>query len=127
MSRPWDSRWRHLPSLHLSRGPKSLNGLAVGIWLIGTLRPSRWHGGSSIACGINHGILDRDKFLPVAQKSWAGLANCLADDGKVQWGQLVGDRPAAVQEADTHEYVTGTFLLAASEIYKLAPRNNREE
>jgi hypothetical protein len=37
----------------------------------------------------------------------------------VQWGQDVGDRPVLVKKEDSHEYVTGTFLLAASEVYKL--------
>jgi hypothetical protein len=37
------------------------------------------------------------------------------------WGQRVGDRPALIKQSDTHEYVSGIFLLAASEVYKLNP------
>jgi hypothetical protein len=37
----------------------------------------------------------------------------------VQWGQPVGDRPALVKEALTHEYVSGTFLLAGSEMLRM--------
>ena len=40
-------------------------------------------------------------------------------EGQVQWGQPVGDRPVSLQQAQTHEYVTGTFLLAGSEMLKL--------
>jgi len=35
------------------------------------------------------------------------------------WGQLVGDQPVNLSKDDSHEYVTGTFLLAASEMYKM--------
>jgi hypothetical protein len=44
----------------------------------------------------------------------------VSGDGKVLFGQNVGDRPALVKREDSHEYVTGTFLLAASEMFKLA-------
>jgi hypothetical protein len=40
-------------------------------------------------------------------------------DGQVQWGQPVGDRPVNLQQSQTHEYVTGTLLLAGSEMLKL--------
>ena len=39
--------------------------------------------------------------------------------GMVQWGQQVGDRPSDTQRAESHEYVTGAFLLAASEVLRL--------
>jgi unsaturated rhamnogalacturonyl hydrolase len=72
-----------------------------------------------IAWGINNGILNRDDFLPVIEKSWNALVSAISDQGKVQWGQMVGASPYKVSKEDSHEYVTGTFLLAASEIYKL--------
>lgn len=78
-----------------------------------------------VAWGINHGLFDRAAYLPVAEKAWAGLVKGVRADGKVQWGQLVGDRPAAVTEDHTHEYVTGTFLLAGSEMYRLAPPTSK--
>ena len=73
----------------------------------------------ALAWGINNGILDRDTYLPVVQKGWAGLVRSVSAEGKVQWGQLVGDRPVAVKQEHSHEYVTGTFLLAGSEVLKL--------
>ena len=73
-----------------------------------------------MAWGINHGLLDRATYLPVVQKAWAGLARCVTAEGQVQWGQPVGDRPVHLQQTQTHEYVTGTFLLAGSEMLKLA-------
>ena len=73
----------------------------------------------AMAWGINHGVLDRATYLPVVEKAWAGLVKNVSPEGKVLWGQLVGDRPVPVKAEDTHEYVTGTFLLAASEMLKL--------
>ncbi|MGN6555329.1 MAG: glycoside hydrolase family 88/105 protein [Verrucomicrobiota bacterium] len=75
----------------------------------------------SIAWGINHGLLDRETYLPVVQKAWRGLVQSVSPEGKVQWGQPVGDSPAAVRSELTHEYVTGAFLLAGSEMFRLAP------
>lgn len=72
-----------------------------------------------LAWGINQGLLDRNEFLPVVEKAWAALVSAVAGDGKVQWGQPVGSAPYKVLKEDTHEFVSGTFLLAASEVYKL--------
>ena len=70
--------------------------------------------------GVREGVLDPTAYLPVVKKAWVGLAGCVSEEGKVQWGQTVGDRPAAVQREDTHEYVTGAFLLAGSQVFRLA-------
>ncbi len=78
-----------------------------------------------IAWGMNQGLLDRATYLRVAEKAWTGLVQSVRADGKVQWGQLVGDRPAIVAEDNTHEYVTGTFLLAGSEMYRLATATSK--
>jgi rhamnogalacturonyl hydrolase YesR len=72
-----------------------------------------------IAWGINHGLLDRATYEPIVRKAWAGLVKSVSADGQVQWGQPVGDRPVSLQQSQTHEYVTGTFLLAGSEMLKL--------
>ena len=72
-----------------------------------------------ITYGVNNGFLDRDEYLPVIKKGWKSVCDEISDEGKVQWGQLVGDQPVNLKKEHSHEYVTGTFLLAASEIYKL--------
>ncbi|MEP7109363.1 MAG: glycoside hydrolase family 88 protein [Ferruginibacter sp.] len=76
-----------------------------------------------IAWGINNGILNREEYLPIVKKSWAGLVSVVSSEGKVQWGQLVGTGPYKILQEDSHEYVSGIFLLAASEMYKM---NSRE-
>ncbi|MGO8733218.1 MAG: glycoside hydrolase family 105 protein [Terriglobia bacterium] len=73
-----------------------------------------------LAWGINHGVLNRKEYLPAVEKAWAGLTQSLSPEGKILWGQPVDDRPHLVTSESTHEYVTGTFLLSGSEIYKLA-------
>jgi rhamnogalacturonyl hydrolase YesR len=73
-----------------------------------------------LAWGVRNRLLDRDVFLPVVKRAWTGLVSCVNAEGKIEWGQLVGDRPVAVKREDSHEYVTGAFLLAASEVLKLA-------
>ena len=73
----------------------------------------------AMAWGIRNGILDQEIYLPVVKKAWAGLAASISPEGMVQWGQQVGDRPQTTGQSQTHEYVTGTFLLAASEVLRL--------
>jgi unsaturated rhamnogalacturonyl hydrolase len=72
-----------------------------------------------LAYGINTGLLDRNEYLPIVEKAWKSVYTAVSDEGKVQWGQRVGDRPVMIKMEDSHEFVSGTFLLAASEVYKL--------
>ena len=72
------------------------------------------------AWGIRNGVLESSLYLPVVKNAWAGLVRSVSSDGKVLWGERIGDRPARVEHEDSHEYVTGAFLLAASEVYLLA-------
>ncbi|MCU0784401.1 MAG: glycoside hydrolase family 88 protein [Verrucomicrobia bacterium] len=46
-----------------------------------------------MAWGIRNDLLDHDTYLPVVKKAWAGLASCVSPEGRIRWGQLVGDRP----------------------------------
>jgi unsaturated rhamnogalacturonyl hydrolase len=73
-----------------------------------------------LAWGINHGFLDRATYLPSVRKAWAGLSSNVSPEGKVLWGQQVDGQPNLLKRESTHEYVTGTFLLAGSEVYRLA-------
>jgi rhamnogalacturonyl hydrolase YesR len=72
-----------------------------------------------LAWGVNHAVLDRKQYHQPIVKAFRGLVRSVSPEGKVQWGQLVDDQPNAAKRESTHEYVTGTFLLAASEVYKL--------
>ena len=80
-----------------------------------------------ITWGINNGILDRERFLPVARRAWTALASVVNEDGKVGWSQPAGGGPGKVAEADTSKFGTGIFLLAASEIHLLIKnKGNRQ-
>jgi rhamnogalacturonyl hydrolase YesR len=50
---------------------------------------------------------------------WSALYNGIGEDGRVLWGQKVGGGPYTIEKESTHEYVTGAFLLADSEMLKL--------
>ncbi|MDR1483265.1 MAG: glycoside hydrolase family 88 protein [Planctomycetaceae bacterium] len=77
------------------------------------------------AYGVNNGILEKDIYLPVVEKGWKVLCESVSDEGKLQWGQHVGDRPVFIKQEDSHEYVSGTFLLAASEVYQLSQQSDK--
>jgi unsaturated rhamnogalacturonyl hydrolase len=72
------------------------------------------------AWGIRHRLLDRRRYLPIVQKSYAALAAAVSPEGIVEWGQQVDAQPHPTQRSSTHEYVTGAFLLASGEVYRLA-------
>lgn len=73
-----------------------------------------------LAWGINRGLLNRSEYQPAMVRAWAGLCRHVTSEGMVQRGQQVGDQPTLVKQESTHEYVTGTFLLAGSEMYSFA-------
>ena len=72
-----------------------------------------------IAWGVNNGILDRERFLPVVKNGWAALASVVNKEGAVTWNQPPGGGPGMVKETDSTEYGSGIFLLAASEIIQI--------
>jgi rhamnogalacturonyl hydrolase YesR len=84
-----------------------------------------------IAWGINHKILDSATYIPVVTKAWNAIAdNCvhpLTDNAILGYAQGSGDRPSSSQPVsystipDFPDYPVGIFLLAGSEVYKLAP------
>ncbi|MCD4697821.1 MAG: glycoside hydrolase family 88 protein [Bacteroidales bacterium] len=73
----------------------------------------------AISWGINNGFLNREQYMHVVDKSWSALYHVVDENGKVCWGQLVSRDPGNVNKTDSHEYVSGAFLLAASEVLKL--------
>lgn len=74
----------------------------------------------ALAWGINQRFLDRETYLPVVMKAWQGLTRCIHKDGKLGWVQPVDGKPRPALPETTHEYAVGLFLLAGSEVLKLA-------
>lgn len=73
----------------------------------------------ALAYGINSGLLDRAKYLPVVLKGWEALEKAVFPDGKLGWVQPVGLDPQKITMEMTDVYGVGAFLMAGSEIYKL--------
>jgi len=80
-----------------------------------------------LAWGINTGILERESYLPVLIKSWDALYHAVDENGKVCRGQDVARAPGNVSKSDSREFVSGAFLLAASEVYKLSLNQFKKE
>jgi rhamnogalacturonyl hydrolase YesR len=102
-----------------------------GSWRTGLLAPEEYdlpeNSGSaffaySLAWGINQGILDRKKFEPVVQKAWAGLVSHIYADGRLGCIQPIGAAPGPFKPSSSYVFGVGGFLLAASEVDKLAAK-----
>ena len=74
----------------------------------------------ALAWGVNQGLLDRSRFEPAALKAWAALDECVLPDGKLTHVQPIGADPKKFLEGSTEVYGVGAFLLAGSEIYRMA-------
>jgi len=48
---------------------------------------------------------------------------CVQPDGKLGYVQQIGEKPEKVTADDTEVYGVGAFLLAGSEIYKMAQKH----
>jgi rhamnogalacturonyl hydrolase YesR len=74
----------------------------------------------AIAWGVNQGILDGTKYLPIVRAGWKALAGAVDGAGMLGWVQPVGSAPGPSLATDTQPYGVGLFLLAGSEVAKLA-------
>jgi rhamnogalacturonyl hydrolase YesR len=106
-----------------------------GFWNVSLLDPSDFGGkeltGTSlfvygIAWGINNGILDKGKYLPVVQKAWKALVDdCVHPNGFLGYVQGTGKEPKDSQPVgydnvpNFEDFGLGCFLLAGSEMYKI--------
>ena len=74
----------------------------------------------ALAWGVNQGLLDREKFEPAVRKAWAALVSCVDADGKLTRVQPIGSDPKKFADDSTEVYGIGAFLLAGSEVYRMA-------
>jgi unsaturated rhamnogalacturonyl hydrolase len=102
---PADGLWR--PNLDDAESPPMPETSGTGFFCYG------------LGWGIRRKILPRAAYLPAVKKSWAGLSASLTPEGRVQWGKQEDAAPNPLARESTHEYVTGTFLLAGAEVYAL--------
>ncbi|HEX7570740.1 MAG TPA: glycoside hydrolase family 88 protein, partial [Verrucomicrobiae bacterium] len=78
----------------------------------------------ALAWGVNQGLLDRAKFEPAVRKAWTALVACVDADGKLTHVQPVGSDPRKFADDSTAPYGVGAFLLAGSEVYRMAVLEN---
>lgn len=74
----------------------------------------------ALAYGVNEGILDKEKMMPVIKKGWKALVNAVEKDGKLGYVQPIGADPKKVTRDMTEVYGVGAFLLAGNQIYKMS-------
>jgi rhamnogalacturonyl hydrolase YesR len=100
-----------------------------GLWRSGLLDPGAYDlpevSGSAfftfgIAYGINEKILDRKTYLPVVEKSWKGMLGHIYADGRLGSIQPIDGQPGKFKPSASYVYGVGGFLLAGSEMHRLA-------
>jgi unsaturated rhamnogalacturonyl hydrolase len=129
MPKDYPSRAKYVSQFkEMAEALASLQG-TDGLWRPGLLDADAYplpeNSGSAFfvfgfAYGINAGILDRAKYQPVVEKAWTGLLSHIYEDGRLGCIQPVGAAPGDYQAASSYVFGTGAFLLAGSEVYRLA-------
>ncbi len=74
----------------------------------------------ALAWGVNTGLLDRAHFEPAVRRAWAALASCVKADGQLTYVQPIGFTPVVFDPESTEPFGVGAFLLAGSEVSRLA-------
>jgi rhamnogalacturonyl hydrolase YesR len=80
----------------------------------------------ALAWGVNQGLLNRATVEPAVRKAWAALVDCVGPDGKLTHVQPPGADPKKFDADSTEPYGVGAFLLAGSEIYRMAVLNETQ-
>ncbi len=75
----------------------------------------------AMAWGVRHKVLSRKRFMPVIEKAWAGLLKCRMSDGLIGRTQRTGASPEWVTARCSRPYSVGAFLMAGSQLARLAP------
>ncbi len=78
----------------------------------------------AFAWGVNQGLLDAATYGPAARKAWASLVGCVRNNGRLTHVQPIGADPKSFPDMATEIYGTGAFLLAGSEIHRMAVMAN---
>ncbi len=72
-----------------------------------------------LSWGVNHGLLDREKFEPVIVKAWQALTSHITKEGMLGYVQPIGAGPDKAFPDQTEVYGTGAFLAAGAEVYTM--------
>jgi len=102
---------------------------ADGLWHAGLLDPEHYPlpevSGSALmtyamAWGINEGVLDAKVYKPVVTRAWGGMLQHIYADGRLGCIQQTGPEPAFYLPTSSYTYGVGAYLLAASELKRMA-------
>ena len=102
---------------------------ADGYWRSGLLDPDAYPNPETsgtgffvyaLAWGVNRGVLDRATFEPAVRRGWEALVRAVKADGMLGWVQRIGEKPGATTADTTEVYGVGAFLLAGTEMHRLA-------
>jgi unsaturated rhamnogalacturonyl hydrolase len=100
-----------------------------GLWRSGLLDPDSYPlpeiSGSAfftyaLAYGVNEHILERDKYLPVIERSWTGILSHIYADGRLGSIQPIDGQPGIFKPSASYVYGVGGFLLAGAELERLS-------
>ena len=84
-----------------------------------------------MAWGMNTGLLSKTTYQPVVAKAWnAMVTTAVHPDGKLGYVQGVGQQPvppSQVTYGSSSDFGVGVFLLAGSEVVKMAVDGNKYE
>jgi len=129
MPRDYPSRPKYVAQFQqMAKEIASLQG-SDGLWRPGLLDAEAYklpeNSGSAfyvyaLAYGVNDGILDLSQYRPVIERAWAGLVSHIYKEGRLGCIQPVGAAPGDYTPTSSYVFGTGAFLLAGSEVYRLA-------
>jgi unsaturated rhamnogalacturonyl hydrolase len=104
-----------------------------GFWNVNLADPNHWPGPETsgtafftfgLAYAVRAGLIDSATYLPVVARAWNGMvATAVHPDGYLGYVQGTGQSPDSSQPVtynSTSDFGVGAFLLAASEVAKLA-------
>ena len=100
-----------------------------GLWRASLLDPASYpmkeSSGSALytyalAWGVNQGMLDAKTYGAGVRKAWSALMANVNADGKLTHVQPIGAAPKTFDNELTEVYGVGGFLLAGSEMYRMA-------
>lgn len=100
-----------------------------GLWRSSLLDPASYPARESsgtglitygLAWGVNNGLLERATYAPAVARAWTALVGCVEPDGRLTQVQPVGLAPVRFPDRSTDAFGVGAFLLAGSEVHRLA-------
>lgn len=104
-----------------------------GYWRTSLLDPGNWPmpetSGTgfftyALAWGVNQNLLDRASYEPAVLKGWSALIHSVQPSGMLGYVQRVSNRPGETGPDRSEVYGVGAFLLAGSEVYRMALRSS---